>query len=140
MSSTETRSTEEQLRELERQWAQAEQHADVGALDALSTEDFTLVGPAGFVLTKPAWLARYRGGDLHTSEVHYHDVVVRDYGDTAVSVGVHTQQASYQGNPVNGSFRSTHIAVRRDGRWLLAGMQLSPMGGPPPFAQPPAAR
>lgn len=26
-----------------------------------------------------------------------------------------------------------HVLLRREGRWLLAGIQLSPIGGPPPF-------
>jgi hypothetical protein len=58
-------------------------------------------------------------------------VHVRDYGDTAVAIGVRTQQATYQGNPAGGRFRGTHIAARRDGRWLMAGVHLSPMAGPP---------
>jgi hypothetical protein len=64
--------------------------------------------------------------------------VVRDYGDTAVVVGRHTQEATFQGRPVNGSFRATHIAVRRDGEWRLAGIHMSPIGGPPPFASTPS--
>ena len=126
--------TVEQIHELGRRWAQAEQHGDTAALAAMSTDDFTLVGPVGFVLDRDQWLARYRTGDLVTRSLVWDDVAVRDYGDTAVAIGVHTQQASYRGTPADGSFRATHIAVRRDGQWLLAGIHLSPIGGPPPFA------
>lgn len=129
--------TIEQIRELGQRWAQAEQHGDTDTLDAISTDDFTLVGPVGFVLDRRQWLARYRpGGELVTRSLVWDEVQVRDDGDTAVAVGRHTQQASYQGNPVDGQFRVTHIAVRRDGRWLLAGIHLSPLGGPPPFTRP----
>ena len=73
-------------------------------------------------------------GDLVTRNLIWDDVHIRDYGDAAVAVGVHTQQASYRGTPADGRFRATHLAVRRDGRWLLAGIHLSRIGGPPPFA------
>lgn len=134
-------STEDALRRLERRWAEAEQRGDTDALATLTTDDFVLVGPLGFVLTRQQWLDRYRSGDLVTKSLDWHDAEARVYGDCAVVVGIHTQKAAYKGNPVDGEFRSTHIAIRRDDRWLLAGIQLSPLGAPPPFAQnPPAAQ
>jgi hypothetical protein len=100
-------------------------------LDSLATPDFTLVGPLGFVLTKEQWLDRYRSGAFVTKTLSWDDVQVRDYGDAAVAVGVHDQQASYQGNPSDGRFRATHIAVRGDAGWRLVGMHLSPIATPP---------
>jgi ketosteroid isomerase-like protein len=126
-------SSEDQIRELGRRWVDAELRGDVAALDALTMDDFTLVGPVGFVLDKQQWLDRYRTGTFATRSLRWDDVAVRDYGDAAVAVGSHTQEASYQGQPTNGQFRATHIVVRHDDRWLLAGMHLSPIGGPPPF-------
>jgi hypothetical protein len=82
----------------------------------------------GFVLDKQQWLERYRTGDLITSALTWDEVTVRSYGDTAVAIGRHTQQASYRGQPSDGQFRATHIAVRTAGRWQLAGIQLSPIG------------
>jgi hypothetical protein len=82
----------------------------------------------GFVLDKQQWLERYRAGDLITSALTWDEVTVRSYGDTAVAIGRHTQQASYRGQPSDGQFRATHIAVRTAGRWQLTGIQLSPIG------------
>jgi ketosteroid isomerase-like protein len=127
-------STETEILELGQRWAAAEQAGDVSTLDILAVPDFTLVGPLGFMLNKEQWLARYGDGSaLVTKSLVWDQVSVRDYGDTAVAIGVHTQEASYQGNSADGQFRATHIAVRRDGRWVLAGIHLSPIGGPPPF-------
>ena len=108
------------------------------ALDAPTVADFTVVGPVGFVLDKAQWIGRYRSGTFVTSALTHEDVHVRVYGDAAVSVGVHTQRAAFRGTPADGSFRATHVAVRENGEWRLAGMQLSPIGGPPPFAPRPA--
>lgn len=118
------------IQELETRWARAEIAGDVTTLDALATDDFTLVGPFGFVLDKQQWLDRYRGGDLVTSELDWHDLQVRELGDTALVVGVHDQQAAYRGTPSNGQFRSTHVWVRTPDGWRLAGTQLSPIGRP----------
>ena len=128
--------TEEEIRELNRRWAQAETRGDVAALDALSAEGFRLVGPAGFVLDKQQWLDRYRLGDFVTASLRFEDVETRRYGDAAVSIGRQVQQAEYQGHPANGEFRTTLIAVRDGSQWRLAGCQVGPIGGPPPFPPP----
>jgi ketosteroid isomerase-like protein len=125
--------TEEQILDLGAQWADAEVRGDTAALDAMTTDDFTLVGPVGFVLDKPQWLQRYLSGGLVTQVLNWTDVRVRDYGLAAVSVGVHEQEAQFQGTPANGRFRVTHVFVREGDRWLIAGIHLSPIGGPRPF-------
>jgi ketosteroid isomerase-like protein len=125
--------------DLGRRWAAAEQRGDTETLDRLATGDFTLVGPFGFVLTKEQWLDRYRSGDLVTSELDWGEITVRAYGDTAVAIGVHAQRAAHRGRPNNGKFRATHIAVRDDGEWKLAGIHLSPIGVPAAPPQQPAS-
>ena len=129
-----TTTTHDELRELDERWARAEIEADVSALDALTVDDFMLVGPAGFVLTKEQWLDRYRSGDLLTTSLSFADATTRVYGDAAVTIGRHVQEAAYRGHPANGEFRATHVAVWEESRWRLAGLHLSPIGGPPPFA------
>ncbi|MGH2886043.1 MAG: nuclear transport factor 2 family protein [Solirubrobacteraceae bacterium] len=109
--------------------------ADTGTLEAISTSDFTLVGPVGFVLDKQQWLERYRSGDLVTGSLSLEDPAIRVYAAAAVTIARHIQRASYKGQPADGQFRTTHIAVRVDRGWLLAGIHLSPIGGPPPFAR-----
>jgi ketosteroid isomerase-like protein len=126
--------THDELRELERRWTEAEIQADVAALDALAADDFTLVGPAGFVLDKRQWLERYRQGDLVTRSLRLEDTMTRIWGNAAVSIGRHIQEAEYRGHPANGEFRATHIAIHDGSQWRLAGLHLSPIGGPPPFA------
>jgi ketosteroid isomerase-like protein len=97
----------------------------------MTTDDFTLVGPACFVLEREQWFAGYRSGALEIQALTWEDVRVRDHGDTAVAIGIRTQEAAYQGNPAGGRFRGTHIATRRDGRWAMASVHLSPMAGAP---------
>lgn len=126
--------TDTEIRELGARWAAAEVAGDAAAMADVAAEDFTMVGPAGFVLLRDEWLARYEGGRLVTHQLDWTDATIRDYGDTAVSIGVHTQRATFAGRNVDGTFRVTHVAVRRDGRWRLAGLHLSPMMQSPPAA------
>jgi ketosteroid isomerase-like protein len=135
-------STTDEIRELGDRWAAAEVTGDTETLAGMVTDDFKLVGPFGFILDKQQWLDRYDSGDFVTTSLSWHDVEVRDYGDTAVSVGTQTQEAAYRGTPNNGDFRITHVFLRRDGRWNIAGIQLSltsppgPPPGTPPGTQP----
>ena len=118
--------TTAQIRDVGARWVDAEITADIDTLDALATDDFRLVGPFGFVLDKEQWLDRYRSGDFSTAALAWRDVDVREYGDAAVAIGTYSQEAAYQGSPSNGEFRSTHVFIRHGGRWMIAGMQLSP--------------
>ncbi|HTE56886.1 MAG TPA: nuclear transport factor 2 family protein [Kofleriaceae bacterium] len=124
-------SAREELQELEERRRQAELRGDAAALDALSTDDLRLVGPVGFVIDKKQWLDGYRSGALVVESLTWDEVEVREYGDTAVAIGLQTQEAAYRGAPAAGRFRVTHVAVRRDGRWLLAGLHFSPVAAPP---------
>lgn len=123
--------TTDQIHALGRDWAAAEQDGDTATLDDLTLGDFTLVGPLGFVLDKQQWLDRYRSGALVTTSLTWDQLAIRDYGRTAVIIGRHTQQAAYHGHRSDGQFRATHIALHQDRRWLLAGIQLSPISNPP---------
>ena len=126
----------DQVLALGARWAEAEVAGDTGTLDAITTDDFTLVGPFGFVLDKAAWLDRYRSGRFATTALDWHDVSVRQYGDTAVTVGTQTQQAAYEGRANDGDFRISHVFVRQGDEWRLAAAHLS-LGSPP--GPPPSA-
>lgn len=129
-------STDEQIRALGRRWADAEVRGDTEVLDELAADGFRLVGPVGFVLDRPQWLERYRTGELVTHALDWREVEVREFGDTAIAIGVHDQRASFKGTPADGKFRATHVLVRDGDRWRLAGIHLGVIGGPPPFAPP----
>src|SRR4051794_3082057 len=101
------RNAEADVRVLSQAWVEAELSGDAAALEGLTTEDFTVVGPVGFVLNREQWTNRYRDGTFVASELAYDDVSVRIHGDAAISIGVHAQKATHQGNPADGSFRGT---------------------------------
>lgn len=113
------------LDEFGRKWAEAERTGDVAALDELLSDTFRGVGPHGFVLTKEAWIARYRSGDLVHRTFHWEPGEVRAFGDTAIVIGNQSQQTTYQGRDVeNGRLRLTQVLLRRDGIWQLVSIHV----------------
>jgi hypothetical protein len=123
--------TRQQVLDLIQRLAAAERAGDVAALDVLLDPQFVGIGPRGFVLTREQWLERYRTGSLQNQEFAWEDVQVRDFRDAAVSLGVQAQQTTYQGHDSSGRFRGTLVTVRKDGRWLIASVHLSPLAEPP---------
>ena len=94
-------------------------------------DGFVGIGPRGFMLTKEQWLARYASGDLRHESFTWDEVAVRRYAEAAVATGRQTQRGAYQGRDIAGQFRVMQVWVQQHGRWLLAGLQLSPIAGPP---------
>ena len=122
---------EEQVRELGERWAEAERLGDTQALGALLADDFVLVGPLGFLLDKQQYLGSRLSGDLRHESFRWEEVRIRLYGRAAVAVGTQTQRSTYQERDASGRFRVTQVAVEQGGRWLLAGVHLSPIAQPP---------
>jgi len=121
-----------QLEEFAREWAAAEQREDAAFLESALTDDFVGIGPLGFMLTKEQWLGRYAGGLAYES-FGLDEMETRFYGEAAVATCRQKQAGEFQGNDVGGEFRATLIFAERDGRWLLAGLHLSPIAGAPSF-------
>jgi ketosteroid isomerase-like protein len=114
-----------------RDWARAELTGDTASLDTLLTDDFTAVGPLGFILPKAAWLARHRGGDLRYQAFTVDDPVVRHLGPVAVVTATNNTEASYQGHPVPGTLRVTLVLTGAGRGWQLAADHMSFVAGTP---------
>jgi len=125
---------EENLEKLAQDLTKAERKGDVAFLDHTLADDFVGIGPRGFMLTKAEWLARHKSGDLRYESFELDEVKIRVYGDAAVLTGRETTKVKYRGQDQQGQFRTTEVFVKQDGRWRLAGLQLSPIAPPPSAA------
>jgi ketosteroid isomerase-like protein len=110
-------------------WTAAEQRGDATALDTYLTDDFLGIGPLGFTLPKPAWLARHRSGDLTYETFDLDEVQTRVYCDVAVVTARQSGKGAYQGRPIPEAVRSTLVVVRDGGRWRLASNHMSFVAG-----------
>jgi ketosteroid isomerase-like protein len=124
-----------QLEKLGEDWAAAELRGDTASLGRMLAEDFIAVGPRGFMLSREQWLSRHGSGSLTYKTFEWDEVEVRVHGDAAVMIGRQTASAVYQDGDVRheieDQFRTTLIFVEEEGRWLLLGLQLSTIAGPP---------
>ena len=124
-----------QLAKLVEDWAAAELHGDTTFLGRVLADDFVGVGPRGFMLTKEQWIARHEAGNLKYESFGLDEVEVRAYGDAAVAVCRQSAEGVYEDEngryDLHEQFRATLVLVKQRGRWLLAGLQLSPILGRP---------
>jgi ketosteroid isomerase-like protein len=120
-----------ELREAIEDWAAAEQRGDAASLEGALAEDFIGIGPRGFLLTKDQWLERHESGKLRYRSLGLDEVQVRLYGDAAVVTGRQSAEGKYEDFDLRDRFRATLVFVKQRERWMLAGLHLSPIAGPP---------
>jgi ketosteroid isomerase-like protein len=126
---------QQELMRVLQEWAAAEQRGDTTFLERTLADDFIGVGPRGFTLTKEQWLDRHETGSLRYESFGLDEVEVRPYGDAAVTVCRQSAEGAYEDEngryDIHEQFRATLVFVKRQGRWLLASLQLSPILGRP---------
>jgi ketosteroid isomerase-like protein len=119
-----------ELRRVMEDWAAAELSGDAASLESALAEDFVGIGPRGFMLTKEEWLERHESGKLKYESLEWDEVDVRLYGEAAVVTGRQSAEGKYENYDLRDQFRGTLVFVEQE-RWLLAGLHLSPIAGPP---------
>ncbi|SRR6266542_3510296 len=113
------------IAKLQREFDQAELHADAATLRRLIADDFLSIGPKGFVLDKDAWIGRhvhFKYLSLDTS-----DLDIRVYNGAAIVRCVQRNRATYKGEQIALAVRASHMWVDMQGEWRLAGIQFSPL-------------
>jgi ketosteroid isomerase-like protein len=110
-------------------WSSAERDGDADTLDRILTDDFVAVGPLGFVLPKPAWVGRYRGGGMHYDRFELDEVQTHVHERSAVVVARQNQDGSAQGHPVPEAARAMLVLSADGDDWRLAAVQLSFIAG-----------
>lgn len=114
-------SVEDQLIQLDKAWTSAELKGDKKAAGALVADDYVGTTQRGEIETKAQYIASVvPNADMVNSD----DYKVTIHGNMAIM----THRASVEGVR-NIQFRSTHIWMKRNGKWLIVahhGSQISP--------------
>ena len=122
-------STRDDLITLAREWDQAMVGNDADAIGRYMADDWTIVGSDGRVGDKATFLELVRSGALTHDVMETHDLSVRVYGDTAVTLARGISGGKYQGHPFREVERVSCVFVRRDGRWRCVLTHLSRLSG-----------
>jgi ketosteroid isomerase-like protein len=118
---------EQDLIKLDKDWTAAELRGDKDAVSKIVADDFQGTTPDGTIQDKTKYLA---GLQASTDKDVADDYNVRIFGDTAIMThrGTVTGKAPLQ-------YRSTHVWMKRDGRWQLVAHHSSPIPAQQPAQQ-----
>lgn len=120
------------------EWTTAERTGDIDMLATLLTDDFSGVGPLGFVLPRSAWLDRHRHG-LAYEQFGLEEIDIRLFGEVAVVGARANACGSHQGRPLPESLRITLVITSRWEAVRLAAVHMSFIAGTqgsPPLPAP----
>ena len=94
---------------------------DILSMRAILADGFVYTNASGAVFDKESYVSFYmESGTMRWSAQRLDEALVRLHNDTAVlSCRVH-DQATYEGNAFEGTFRSTQVWVRAAGAWRCA--------------------
>jgi len=123
-----------------RHWSSAELAGDTTVLDQLLVDDFTGVGPLGFLLSKADWLDRHHDHALHYRRYALAEVRVQRYQGAAVVVARQDTEGDWRGHPLPEALRISLVLVPGAIGWQLALAQTSFVAGTPgapPIPGPP---
>jgi len=115
-------SVEDKLIQLDKAWTFAELKGDKKAAAALVADDYVGTTQRGDIENKTQYLA---GIAANADMVKSDDYNVRIFGNTAIM----THRGTVEGVR-NMQFRSTHIWMKRGGKWLIVAHHGSPITSP----------
>ena len=121
---------DEEIAQLQRDWAEAVQRRDMAALEQLLGEEFTLTtGRKGAeVRRRQEWLDVTRES-YEVDQWAYEEMDVRVYGEAAVVRSRYRQTGRVGGADRTGVYLMTDVWVRRNGRWQAVTRHISPLEG-----------
>ncbi len=121
-------SVQEELRGLEEGLARAYQANDVGFLDHLLADDYSVTDGPGTVSDKRKVLADHAGKHLRVAGFRFDEMLVLPLGPDAATVsGQYTWEATYDGHPVLPTCRYLRVYAREATGWRLRTGQVTPV-------------
>jgi ketosteroid isomerase-like protein len=119
---------EEEVRKLEREWLDAYEQNDGGAMERIVADDFTITFPNGAMQTKPQLMVMVkspRRAGQPRMKFYTEDVRSRAYGGTVILTGRVVTEYERDGKTVREQSRYTDTYVLRSGRWQVVASHLS---------------
>jgi ketosteroid isomerase-like protein len=104
---------------------------DLATLDRILAPEFVYTNASGDFADKQTYLARVSSPRVAWISQELRDVEVRVVGDTAVLTAEVHDRATYEGQPLDATFRSTFVYVRSAAGWRCVAGHTSPVAADP---------
>jgi len=114
------------IRELEREWAEAQSHNNNGALNVI-LDNAVVYLEYGQLVTKGDYLLRIKHEDPSTDDVVMDPMTVRVVGNTAIAVGSYRETQRHGGLSTATHWRFIDTWVHKQDRWVLIAAGATPV-------------
>jgi ketosteroid isomerase-like protein len=131
-SSTDNKTTEQEVRAAIEQYRTALMKRDTAALEKIWADDYTFINASGAVLTKAERLANAKSGATNLGTIEMDpNMKVRIYGgDVAIAINQVTLKGQYSGKATSGQFQSSIVFAKTPSGWQLVCNQITPVTSP----------
>ena len=119
-----------QLKQMEKQRAEALMKGDAGFFDRTTADDYTMITASGALRNKRRAMGDLKSGAVKFQSADVDELEVRVYGFAAVVTGRHTQKAQSAGNDISGLYRFTRVYVKQKGQWKAVAYQATRISKP----------
>ena len=116
-------SSEEQIKQLERDRQQAFIRGDIARIEQETADDYVTINGSGAISDKPRMMTSLASGRTKVLSVSLEDLKARVYGDVAVLTGIYRDVNVTQGVEKHVNARFTRVFVRQRGTWLAVSYQ-----------------
>jgi ketosteroid isomerase-like protein len=126
MPRTQRHESHQQIFQLEETWRTAMLKADVPALEAVMSDDYTAITASGALQSKEQSLDSLRSGAMRFTSLAIFDRRVRFYGSTALVTSRAVVSGTHSGVDISGSYRYTRVYVKNaQGQWKIVSFEAS---------------
>jgi|HubBroStandDraft_1064217.scaffolds.fasta_scaffold67100_1 ketosteroid isomerase-like protein len=115
-------SVEQTLKQMERDWWQAEIKKDYAAVDRILADDWVLIDSGGSI-SKGAFIADLKSGASTTTSVELGPMTVRVFGNTAIVTLSDTEKSTEKGTDSSGKYVEMDVFILRNGKWQVVASQ-----------------
>jgi ketosteroid isomerase-like protein len=110
-------SESEALKQIERDWTDAQKNRDADKLNQIIADDWIGVGYDGNKTNKQDFINDVKSGASKLESFTFADMDVKILGNIAIVQGGDTEKSSTHGDDTSGKWVWTDVFVKRDGRW-----------------------